>query len=1139
MLRARGLEIGLTDYRDLGLLLSRYDGCSRDVLRTAIAALLARDRVERKLIADCFDDLFVDFQPPAPPTPGPPPELPSADRAPAASTGGVHPLRWRWIQSSPWTPVAIAAGVLLLATLIVPIMLALTTAPALPAFPAARPLAQPTALASTVEPVPVPEPEPSEPTPPLKRQWSTLLFPAAIAFAVILALRIGRRTVLRRSSQIRSGRQSQLAAIAGPRFYRWRVDNRVSAIPRDVVEEVATILGRRHELARTSNHLDVDRTIRRTLEAGLFPHFVFEPPCRTLPLLVLQDIGADMRLWRARIDHLIDDLGRLGVPIWRYYFDVTANYVWRSQSDSGTTLDLLSKSADDAALMVVSAGAGIRAALSDRSERSWLRLLVKWPARTWVTPLTSRAHWRAELADVPMPVWPMTPGGLHAAARELLLDATHRPTAPPDALAGARRVSRDDLERVKRLVALAPPPVPVDLVNALRVRFTPDVPADVLLPLLAENESLDSSAVRLPDAEVTRLLAAIGRDNPDREAEVRHFLVGLLEASEPPKDSVAYLRWRTDLALHQALLADQAGDTPSDPLAQLESLVSGPLRDEVRSRAAQVAGSGRVVKPLERMRNVPAAPVPTEAASEAAAPRLPVLKSHDAVVAVAGAALAVATFVAASGVDRRQVDHQRDVWSLAWDPARQALTGTSASADAPQRIVWLVRDGARLAPVSLPRAGSGLVRDHLADRGETGSWYQLQAPLPEGNLALSNAVWVPGPLKPGRVLATFRSADGQRVNVRYTLTARDGRSVNGSAGSPVDVAPGDWTLGVQVQGYQALYEPVTVQSGRELQREFTLTANTSGQTSPGGVRITLVDVYGDPASVIVIRGDLRGVQKGGKALDWTLFQGVVSRTGATVSSGVQANDIDWTLGPVQVDVRSPLYEPATFSVVGKPSETVLRRQTLLMRPGRARPDFPSDLPKGIQVLYGQNRSVQPPDDPLARANLLNTFDGARNVIVTLDRPQGTFSRALWLLLDQMDGVTPTSLQAFVAPEYEAYLDTWIRLGWQGTRPDQKTADALRPGNAQPQQAQRQSPQQAPPTASVQRLSIPLRRGDRVILDLELRPGGAAGRSGGLLKLSLRPTSGNDPHPYLMHQLLVQEGYTALYRLHVGGLAMKK
>src|SRR5712691_3443786 len=87
LLRLRGLEIGLTEYRDLGLLLSRYDHCSPAELRTAIAALIARDRLEHKLISECFDDLFVGVQ-----TLPRPPE----DSTRAESTGRreAHPRRW-------------------------------------------------------------------------------------------------------------------------------------------------------------------------------------------------------------------------------------------------------------------------------------------------------------------------------------------------------------------------------------------------------------------------------------------------------------------------------------------------------------------------------------------------------------------------------------------------------------------------------------------------------------------------------------------------------------------------------------------------------------------------------------------------------------------------------------------------------------------------------------------------------------------------------------------------------------------------------------------------------------------------------------------------------------------------------------
>src|SRR5438445_207188 len=132
-------------------------------------------------------------------------------------------------------------------------------------------------------------------------------------------------------------------------------------------------------------------------------------------------------------------------------------------------------------------------------------------------------------------------------------------------MCGARRRIR-----ARRSTHSRVPPTPFNVIEALRVRFTPDVPSDVILPLLAENESLDSSAVRLPDAEVTRLLAAIRRDNPDREIEVRRFLLGLLDASEPVRDSAAYLRWQADRALHEAIVAELTGQEPSGAIANLQ-----------------------------------------------------------------------------------------------------------------------------------------------------------------------------------------------------------------------------------------------------------------------------------------------------------------------------------------------------------------------------------------------------------------------------------------------------------------------------------------------------------------------------------------------------------------------------------------
>src|SRR5207245_835641 len=176
----------------------------------AIAALIGRDRLEHKLISECFDDLFAGVQ-----TLPRPPE----DSTRAESTGRREAHPRRWIIFSPWTTAGVAAAVLLLAILIVPIVLAFTTAPALPPLPAPPPLPHSAqwALPSTPTPAMTP-PQPDEPGAPLRRRWDTLAAPAGTACVVILALRIGRRAAARRSSWLRSARHSQLASMGGPRF---------------------------------------------------------------------------------------------------------------------------------------------------------------------------------------------------------------------------------------------------------------------------------------------------------------------------------------------------------------------------------------------------------------------------------------------------------------------------------------------------------------------------------------------------------------------------------------------------------------------------------------------------------------------------------------------------------------------------------------------------------------------------------------------------------------------------------------------------------------------------------------------------------------------------------------------------------
>jgi len=1090
VLRTRGLAIGLTDYRDLALLLSRYDGSRPEELRTAIAALLARDRIERSLIADCFDQLFV-------PGRSQPIESQPEDVSTAPEPTPVRRSLWQRIVDRPYVNGIAAASLLLAAILAGPIARAWRSAVDLPPIPDAPPVWTQPPSGPLMRPDPPAIPRaPEDPPPVLRPRWSTLFVPGAIALVATLGLRAGRRSILRRWSQLRSARQSQAASIAGPRFYRWRVDRRVGAIPRAVVEEIATMLARRHEVVRTGTHLDVGLTIRRTLDAGLFPRLVYQPPCRTLPLLVLRDVSPEMRPWTHRIDCLLEDLGRLGVPMWCWSFDVSASYVWRSINDPGMPLATLARTVDDAALMVISTGAGLQAARVDAPEGSWIRLLEKWPARTWVTPLTSRAHWRRELADVPMNVWPMTPNGLTAAARDLLFDATHRPTAPLDALAGARRVGADDLERVKRLVALVPPPTPVRVVEALRARFTPDVPVDVVLPLLALNESLDTSAVRLPEAERSRLIESLRRDNPDREAEVRRFLLGLLEASEPPADSVAHMRWETDRAIHRAAIATLSGEDTARELAPLAALAEGPLADEVRARAA---GAGAARLPLPRDRPATGAGRPPAILSR--------LTAADAGVAALAAAVAVLAFVAISGVDRTRLDHRHDVWTLAWDASRQSLVAAAAASNAPARNITLVRDGNPLATVSsIGQDGNTIVRDRVVDRGEAGAWYQLRAPIGQGRLALSNSTWVPGPAKSAVFIATFKSETGGTLpEVTYTLRGEAGGSINGRANEPVDAQPGLWWLSTSPPGYKPLYEqPVTIGSDRANRQEFKLTATAAPVLAV--FQLDLRDVYGDaarpPLDVEFFFQDGRPIAKRS-----------VPDTSNRQSQAGLSYMVDWKAiaggyAPDAIDVRvaSPLYQPAKFAMSVKPGVPSVVLRQLLYDPQRVRPRFESAAAKEIEARLYEMTGGKPLSDE-AHANALNVFTVARTITVTLERPMGTFSRNLPALLSRIENVTATNVDASVASDVAAYLETWMRLQSRVTN---------RPNNRAQQSPVQQNQARVPVT---QQLDIPTTRG-AATLHLAFENS----RAGGRLTMTLRPMSTADAHPYLVHQLLVREGY---------------
>ena len=83
LLRAKGLGVSLHEHIAVGRLLERWDATDRDRFRDAIAALVARNEDETRVIRDLFDQFY-------------PREAPPSERTPAP--GAVARRRYRGIQ---------------------------------------------------------------------------------------------------------------------------------------------------------------------------------------------------------------------------------------------------------------------------------------------------------------------------------------------------------------------------------------------------------------------------------------------------------------------------------------------------------------------------------------------------------------------------------------------------------------------------------------------------------------------------------------------------------------------------------------------------------------------------------------------------------------------------------------------------------------------------------------------------------------------------------------------------------------------------------------------------------------------------------------------------------------------------------
>jgi hypothetical protein len=355
----------------------------------------------------------------------------------------------------------------------------------------------------------------------------------------------------------------------------------------ELLDDVAAILGRRVSDNPGGRELDVDRTLRRTLEAGLAPQLVLRAHASTLPILVLEDVGDEMRPFRRRVAALLAGLEARGVHLDRWRFDADADRLFHFEDGAALALRQLLRRRAESPLLVISTGQGIWEGAEGRVA-AWVPALRSWRQRTWLHPGTDSRAWRPALAQVPLDVWPMTRPGLLAAARHIARGDSRLLGLREARSPAERAVTPLDVDRLRWLLDLAPRRDP-ELGELLRQRFCPEVPEAAL------QEALEAPPLS------TRPPLGLA------DAAVHAFLLGVLDDSRPDQGSAGHERWRLDRAL-QAL--GTRGKDEESAEAELAELAASPLAPEVeralKRRARTLPGKAaerlhaRVLHPLNR-----------------------------------------------------------------------------------------------------------------------------------------------------------------------------------------------------------------------------------------------------------------------------------------------------------------------------------------------------------------------------------------------------------------------------------------------------------------------------------------------------------------------------------------------------------
>jgi hypothetical protein len=722
VLRNKGYGVGLHEHFALAALLATWDRTHAEEFGDAIAALVARNDDEVAGIRRLYAEIYLKPEP-------------VSTSSPEPSPVPVVPRRWAWL-------LAPAAAVVMLAAVIWALR---QPAPSPPPPPGPISIAQPTgATPPVVAPVTLPPPAPPAlPAPPRRLERSLTAAIVATAFLAALAVFWALETRHATHRWRRNTWASALAALPGPYHFDLVLHDSPGRLPRDDIEDAATILGRTFTPDAQARELDIGRSLRLTLRRGLMPQLVFKPRRTAQAILIFEDVSQEDRLWRPKIDAFLADLARQGVPLERWYFDADPRYVADQPFGAPVAFESVLRKRPASPVLIASTGQGLEPSFAT-GDHLWLEALRDLPRKSWLTPISDLRLWPSALdADaLGVNVWPMTRIGLGRMAKDLAgMDADSSDRLRARLIADGT-VAQDDVERLKRLASAVPHPT-VPLLEALRRRFAPDVPDATVLHLLAESGGPSAAVIRLSDDEVRRCLEAMRLETPQLEAAIRRAIVGVLADSQPVAGSAAHERWRLSVALQQLQLARVEQRDLSAPLGTIAALGASPLWEEARAAVRRVPADVALTRQLDTALGASAGDTTPPSGAEAVA-NAPQPWSWPGLREILPATLA-ATIVFVAGqllhvFPARALDHLPDAYQLDFVPPRLELRFRRSASSVPGTVDLLQDSRVFRSGVSLPATGAAPLP--LAS-GDTGHYYQARAPLPGGNLAASNAVWVP------------------------------------------------------------------------------------------------------------------------------------------------------------------------------------------------------------------------------------------------------------------------------------------------------------------------------------------------------------------------------------------------------------